>query len=570
MTNTLYYGDNLDILRRYLADESVDLVYLDPPFNSNRDYNVLFAEKDGSRAAAQVKAFADTWQWDHSAAVAFQEVVERGGAASLVLQAFRTFLGESNLMAYLAMMAPRLVELRRVLKSTGSLYLHCDPTASHYLKLLMDAVFGPASFRSEIIWRRSTGHNKLTKQYGPIHDTILFYSKGDTFYFQPGVRPVARGYIKDWFTGEDERGPYRTNMLTGPGRRTGSSGQPWRGFDPSSVGRHWAIPATLRAELPAEAADWDTQRSLDYVFERGHIYIPREGLGQPKYKQYVSAGVPYQDIWAYQPYTQGCLYGTDECIDEDVKWLQHEEERLPYPTQKPEGLLARIIGSSSRPGDIVLDPFCGCGTATVTAQRLERNWIGIDITHLAISLIKARLKDSFGMIEYRVIGEPVSMEDASNLASTDPYQFQWWALGLVGARPAEQKKGADKGIDGRLYFHDEATGGKTKQIIFSVKAGKTGAAHVRDLVGVLDREKAAIGALISMQEPTREMRKEAASAGFYSSPWGTSHPRVQLITIAELLQGKRVDYPPTQANVTLKRAPKAKRSEAAQPNLFGK
>lgn len=569
--NQLYYGDNLDVLRRHVADKSVDLVYLDPPFNSNASYNVLFAERDGTQAAAQIKAFEDTWRWDEGAARAFEEVVEAGGRVSQAMQAFRTFLGDSDMLAYLAMIAPRLVELRRVLKPTGSLYLHCDPTASHYLKMILDAVFGPENFRSEVIWRRSSGHNKVSRQYGPIHDTIFFFAKSDECYFQPGFTPVSRGYIREWFTGEDARGPFRTNMLTGPGTRTGTSGQPWKNFDPTTVGRHWAIPATLRKELPPEAEAWTTHQCLDRLNEGGFIYIPRAGEGQPKYKQYVSAGIPYQDVWAYQPYTQGCLYGVEDAIDEDVKWLQHDEERLGYPTQKPEGLLKRIIESSCPADGIVLDPFCGCGTTIAAAQKLGRRWIGIDITHLAISLIKQRLDDTHGMAirtTYEVIGEPTSVADAAVLASSDPYQFQWWALGLVGARPAEGKKGADKGIDGRIYFHEGDTG-KTKQIILSVKAGKLHAPYVRDLRGVMDREKAEIGVLLTLDEPTKAMRTEAASAGFYKSPWG-QHPRLQIMTVGELLAGKRLDIPPLkQASVTYKRAPKALPKAAEQRALYG-
>jgi DNA modification methylase len=559
--NLLFYGDNLDVLGRHIRDESVDLVYLDPPFNSNADYNVLFAEKDGTQAAGQMQAFEDTWRWDEAAARVFAETVEQGGRVADVLLAFERFLGTNDMLAYLAMMAPRLVELRRVLKPTGSLYLHCDPTASHYLKLLLDAVFGPENFRSEIIWRRTSGHNKVSRQYGPIHDTLLFYAKGEDCYFKPGMTPVARGYIREWFTGEDERGPFRTNMLTGPGTRTGSSGKPWRKFDPTSVGRHWAIPKSISHALPAAAADWTTQQSLDFLYDAGFIYIPKDGEGQPKYKQYISGGIPYQDVWAYQPYTQGCLYGTEEAIDEDVKWLQHDQERLGYPTQKPEGLLVRVIESSCPPEGIVLDPFCGCGTTISAAHRLDRRWIGIDVTHLAIGLIKTRLRDAFGdMARYQVIGEPTTVEDAAALAESDKYQFQWWALGLVGARPVEQKKGADKGIDGRLYFHDGSK--ETRSIILSVKGGNLKATDVRDLRGVLDREKAEMGVLLSFEPPTQPMRTEAASAGFYTSPWG-KHQRIQLLTVADLLGGKGIDYPRTAGtNQTYKQAPRAARMVA--------
>jgi site-specific DNA-methyltransferase (adenine-specific) len=571
MENTLYYGDNLDVLRRYIRDDSVDLVYLDPPFNSNVSYNVLFSEQDGSRSAAQIRAFEDTWQWDQAAANNYQQIVEAGVEASQAMQAFRTLLGPSNMLAYLAMMAPRLMELRRVLRSSGSIYLHCDPTASHYLKILMDAIFGPICFRSEVIWRRSNAHNKVTTQYGPIHDTILFYSKSASFYFEPGIRPPMRGYIKQWFTGHDERGPYRTNMLTGSGTRTGTSGLPWRGFDPTSVGRHWAIPRSIRSELPPEATSWTTQQMLDYLYERGLIYIPRQGEGQPKYKQYIGSGVPYQDIWAYQPYTQGSLYGTEEAIDEDVRWLGHDGERLPYPTQKPEGLLERIIQSSCPPDGTVLDPFCGCGTTIAAAQRLGRPWIGIDITHLAVTLMKHRLRDAFGPgVQYSVVGEPPTVQDAEQLARDDPYQFQWWALGLVDARPIEGKKGADQGIDGRLYFHDEGPSGTTKQIVLSVKAGKNlTVSMVRELGHVVQRERAQIGVLISMKEPTQPMRAEAASGGFYHSPWtGRDYPRLQLRTVAELLDGNGIDYPAIGGgNRTFRRAKRVEEQIATTPEL---
>ena len=454
--NTLYYGDNLDVLRRHVADESVDLVYLDPPFNSNADYNVLFAQQDGTAAAAQIQAFEDTWRWDIAAARALDEMVRRGGRVADTLLALQRILGDSDMMAYLAMMAPRL--RRAVPRPQG----HRPPipalrtqTASHYLKIILDAVFGPENFRSEIIWRRTSGHNKVSRQYGPIHDTLLFYSKTDGFHFWPGVTPPARGYIKEWFTGEDERGPYRTNMLTGPGTRTGASGQPWRHFDPTTVGRHWAIPRSLLEHLPPDSDGWTTQQRLDHLDDAGFIYIPKGGKGQPKYKQYVGTGIPYQDVWAYQPYTQGCLYGSDNGIDEDVRWLQHDKERLGYPTQKPEGLLARIVGSSCPVDGVVLDPFCGCGTTIAAAHKLRRRWIGIDITHLAVNLMKHRLQDTFGPSvtkEYDVIGEPTTVEGAAELAKEDPYQFQFWALGLVGARPHEEKKGADKGIDGTPPF----------------------------------------------------------------------------------------------------------------------
>jgi SAM-dependent methyltransferase len=281
--------------------------------------------------------------------------------------------------------------------------------------------------------------------------------------------------------------------------------------------------------------------------------IKHTGTGVPRYVRYLDEmpGVPLQDLWT------------------DIKPIGAKAaERLGYPTQKPQALLERIINSSSNPGDVVLDPFCGCGTTIAAAQELGRKWIGVDITSLAISLIKVRLQDQFeGKAEFETVGEPVSKPDARKLAKENPYQFQWWALGLVGARPFEQKKGADKGIDGRLYFHDEGPSGETKNIVFSVKAGKVSVDHLRDLRGVIDREQAAIGVLISLNEPTKPMLTEAASAGFYESAYG-KFPRLQLLTIEAILAGKAVQMPPAHAlNVTFKKAPKAKHKGKANKQL---
>ena len=539
ITNTLYYGDNLDILRRYIADEAVDLIYLDPPFKSNQDYNVLFAEQNGSRSAAQIKAFEDTWRWDRTAAAAYKEVVEQGGKVSQAMQGFRQYVGENDILAYLAMMAPRLIELRRVLRASGSLYLHCDPAASHYLKLLMDAIFGAHNFRSEIIWKRSHAHSSA-KRYGPIHDVILFYTRSDDYHWNDLRQEYSDEYIARFFKFDDQdgRSRYWTGDLTANGVRHGETGKPWRGFDPTSKGRHWMVPP----------------KELDTLDSDQRIYWPKSGSAWPKLKRYLSEarGVPLQDIFddIYSLATMGGPKG----------------ERLGYPTQKPEALLERIIMASSNERDVVLDPFCGCGTAVAVAQRLKRQWIGIDITHLAITLIRHRLKNSFGnRVQYQVIGEPVSLPDAQALAEQNAYQFQWWALGLVGARPAEQRKGADRGIDGRLYFHDEP-GGKTKQIILSVKSGNVTVRDIRDLRGVLDREQAEIGVLITLEEPTKPMQGEAASAGFYKTPYG-NHPRLQILTVGELLTvGRRIDYPPELArnDLTFKKAPKARKSSPQQ------
>ncbi|HEY0382201.1 MAG TPA: site-specific DNA-methyltransferase [Candidatus Elarobacter sp.] len=374
--NALYFGDNEDVLARYVGDASVDLIYLDPPFNSNQDYDT----------------FEDRWNWDAGAVASYERAITAGGRASAVLEAFFMQLGAGTMLAYLAMMVPRLEHLRRVLKPAGSLYLHCDPTSSHYLKVLTDALFGPENFRSEIVWRRSNAHNKLTSQYGPIHDTILFYSKSRDFTFHPGVRPYAKAYIEDRFVASDAAGRYQLNYLTGPGTRAGESGKVWRDFDPTAAGRHWAIPRSLRRFIPNDGAGMSSHQQLDALFDGGYVVFPKKPRGQPMYKHYVGPGVPYQDIWAYQPNTRGVLWGSDACIDEDVKYLEDEDERIGYPTQKPLGLLKRIVETSSDPDDVVLDPFAGCGTSVDAAQAMGRRWIAIDSAPVSIATIEHRLK----------------------------------------------------------------------------------------------------------------------------------------------------------------------------------
>ena len=326
---------------------------LDPPFNSDASYNVLFGHADGSRAAAQIKAFEDTWRWDQAAASAFEETVTRGGVVAQALTAFQTLLGPSTMLAYLSMMAPRLIELRRVLKPTGSLYLHCDPTASHYLKLLLDSVFGADQFRNEIIWRR-TGSHSSSRRFGPIHDVLLFDSCSDAYYFNKVYRPYLKGHVDGYFKKEDpERGRYWENALTGSGTRKGESGKPWRGFDPTKVGRHWAIPGRIAEELALEPG-LSVQERLDALDAAGFVSFPKKSSdAMPTYRQYLadSPGIPLGDIWAYQPHTRGVLRSS-EGIDEDVRWLvkQGDAERLGYPTQKPVGLLKRVISSSCPPG----------------------------------------------------------------------------------------------------------------------------------------------------------------------------------------------------------------------------
>ncbi len=529
-TNKLYFGDNLPILREHVADESVDLIYLDPPFNSKATYNVLFREANGTESPAQITAFDDFWHWDMAAESAFHEVVTGPHAkVSDLLQALRRFLGTNDMMAYLTMMAIRLVELHRVLKPTGSIYLHCDPTASHYLKLLMDAVWGADNFRNEIIWHYGgRGAKAIARQFPRNHDIILFYSKA------PGRQLFRHQYTRHIYTQAEARR---------------------RGLRQDENGRWFKT---------APRGDY-TDDSVRRLEAEGRIHRTRTGGIRVKY---------FLE-------TEGDLIAEDALVGDtwfDIADAMHiGKERLGYPTQKPEALLERIISASSNEGDLVLDPFCGCGTTVAVAERLHRRWIGIDITHLAIALMRNRLHDAFGedLNPYEVIGEPKDLPSAKALALENRHQFQYWALGLVRARPAgKPKKGADRGIDGMILFFDDNSG-KAKRGILQVKSGHVSVSHVRDLKGVMEREKAAIGALITLEKPTRPMLQEAAEAGLYDPPSRLeSVPRVQVLTIEGLLAGTEELQLPHRLDLglfgsvadepTFKRAPrriKAKRAK---------
>ncbi len=350
----------------------------------------------------------------------------------------------------------------------------------------------------------------------------------------------------------------------GPGRRAGDSGQPWRGYDPSKVERHWAIPDALKAFLPNSGSTLKIQQQLDQLYEIGEIYISKHG--RPKYKQRPTNGVGIQDIWSYQPGTEGALWDNDRPIDYDVKWLDNEIEKLGYPTQKPLGLLERIIAASSNPGDVVLDPFCGCGTAVHAAQKLGRRWIGIDVTHLAISLIERRLKDAFEAIAFEVQGTPKDFEGARDLAARDKNQFQWWAVSLVDAVPqgGVRKKGMDRGIDGIRWVRTGPKQADIEQVVVSVKGGENvTSGMVRDLKGTMERERAAAGLFVTLAEPTREMLREASSAGLFETSFGR-HPKIQILTIKALLAGVKPDLPMLGRGEGFRRAPKERGKGAEQ------
>jgi site-specific DNA-methyltransferase (adenine-specific) len=557
MRNTLYYGDNLDVLRDFPA-EFVDLVYLDPPFNSSRSYNVLFRDESGHEADAQITAFEDTWHWNNKTEQLYlQLVAQADDQVSRMIEAMRQFIGPNQMMAYLVMMAARLVELHRVLKPTGSLYLHCDPTASHYLKVVLDTIFGPTNYVNEIIWKRTTAHS-AAKGWGPVHDTLLLYAKSPRYQWNKVYEKYDDSYLER-FSQTDELGPYTSDNLTAPGIRGGSSGETWRGYDVTARGVHWKANNETVVKLVGadHAAQMSTIEKLDLLDENGYIIWPQKSRGGfPRFKRHIGPGVAAQDVIT------------------DIDPINSQaQERLGYPTQKPVALLERIINASSNPGDLVLDPFCGCGTTIAAAQKLGRHWIGIDITHLSIALQKYRLKDAFDLEpgkDYAVKGEPRDYASARQLAEDDRYQFQWWALSLVEARPLggtgdskEGKKGADKGIDGIITFMDDNSG-KAKRAVVQVKSGKVGSSHIRDLVGTVDREKAPMGVYITLEEPTSKMLQEAAAAGVYHSPgWRRDYPRIQIVTVQGLLDStESVKMPPS--NVTFKQAGKMLKEDGTQ------
>lgn len=542
----LFYGDNLEIMRKHIPDECVDLTYLDPPFNSDANYNVLFKAPSGIQSQSQIEAFEDTWHWGETAETAFDETVNSGNTqVAELVRAIRMFLGENDMMAYLVMMSVRLIELHRVLKKTGSLYLHCDPTASHYLKLLLDAVFGATNFRNEIIWQRTPAHSSA-KRYGPIHDVIFYYQKSPSRVWNEPRIGYEEAYLDRYYKYDDGDGKlYWRADITGAGLRTGDSGKPWRGHDPSKINRHWALPKEVLADaVGSEKADAMTaQEKLDVLDGLGAVYFPPKG-GMPQYKRYRGnlKGKALGDVWT------------------DVDRINPVGgERMRYPTQKPVALLERIITASSNKGDVILDPFCGCGTSIHAAQKLERKWLGIDVTHLAISLIEKRLKEAFSPISYVVHGTPKDVEGAKALAAADKYQFQWWAVSLVDAVPyGGKKKGADGGIDGLIYFKPD--GKMSEKAIVSVKGGaNVGVSMVKDLITTITHEKARVGVFITLAPPTKPMIAEAAKAGFYEPPHHPKVPRIQILTIEQLFSSQKPQIP--MVTSVLKKATKEKASQ---------
>lgn len=521
MSNQLYFGDNLGVLRESIKDESVDLIYLDPPFNSNATYNVLFRTPKGHQSDAQIEAFDDSWHWGERAEAACADLMQQSNTdVAEVIRALRSILGDNDMMAYLAMMAIRLLELHRVLKPTGSLYLHCDSTASHYLKVVMDQVFGAEHFRNEIVWVRSNPKSLGSSNFPNCTDALLRYTKTDAFVYHQPYAEHDEEYVTKAYRYSDAQGQYRLLPLLNP-----NDNRPNLTYEFLGVKRVWR---------------W-TRARMQEGYDKGLVVQLKPGA-VPQYKKYLedSKGKTVTNCWT------------------DIRQAAGNEN-LGYPTQKPLALLERVITASSNEGDVVLDPFCGCGTAVHAAEKLKRQWIGIDVTHLAISLVEKRLRDAFPGILFEVHGTPTDIDGARNLAFRDKYQFQWWACSLVNAQPFQgKKKGADTGIDGVIYFQDDDQ--LPKKIVVSVKGGdNVGVSMLRDFAHVIDREKAAIGLFVTLTEPTKNMVTEGIGTGYYTSPLtGAKFPKLQVLTIEGLLSGKeQARYPRMDAGgLTFKKAKK--------------
>jgi site-specific DNA-methyltransferase (adenine-specific) len=525
MTNRLYYGDNLDVLREHITDESVDLIYLDPPFNSNASYNILFKSPAGAGADASIEAFDDTWAWGPTASSALMDITQSGNhKLHVLMQAMKTAIGENAMMAYLAMMAVRLVELHRVLKPTGSLYLHCDPTASHYLKLVLDAVFGADQFRTELIWKRTFAHGNVGRTYGDVTDTIFFYTKANGYTWNQPFKQVVGDKLDKKYPNIDPDGRrWQSVTLRNPGVRPNL---------------HYPYKASNGETYQPHPNGWSCNIERMQKYDRqGRLHYPTKTTGALRLKMFEdeSLGERLQSLW------------------DDIPPISSQaQERLGYPTQKPRALLERIIAASSNPGDVVLDPFCGCGTAVDAAQKLGRQWIGIDVTHLAIGLIEKRMREGYGDdLPFETIGSPKDLASAQRLAADDPHQFQHWITLKLGGYPwMGGKKGGDKGVDG--YFYYVGDDGSTQTGVISVKAGNNvNPAMVRDLGRVMERDGHNLGVFVCAAMPTKGMVDEANSHGLFETHFGgdtglvgNRYPKLQTFTLAELFQDKRPKLPP--------------------------
>jgi DNA modification methylase len=519
--NQIYYGDNLEVLRRYIRDESIDLCYIDPPFNSKRNYNQIY-NNIGKEDAAQAQAFIDTWTWDDNANIGLAEIQSNYNgiftAQSIdLIDGLTKVLKKGSLLAYLVSMMVRIAEIHRVLKSTGSFYLHCDPTASHYLKLVIDAIFcvRGGDYVNEITWKRTTAHNDA-KRYGMNVDIIFFYTKGVSYTWNPQYIIHGETYLKR-FKKQDEDGRLWTDdNLTAKGLSGGGYEYEYKGA--KSL---WRVPETTMKQLDIE----------------GKLHFTK--TGGIRLKRYLDElkGISLQCLW------------------DDISPINSQAaERLGYPTQKPEALLERIIKSSSNEGDVVLDAYCGCGTTVAVAQKFKRQWIGIDITYQSIALILKRLEDqdASALDNVVVAGVPKDFKSAEALANKKDdrtrKEFEKWVVLTYSRNRAiiNEKKGGDGGIDGIVYVVDKNERGdiENKKALFSVKSNeKLTPAVVRELFGTVEREKAACGILLTLY-PMSNLVKESKQYGFYHNQFtGHDYPKIQVVSVAEMLQGNLLELP---------------------------
>ncbi|HZQ13622.1 MAG TPA: DNA methyltransferase [Pseudolabrys sp.] len=523
--NHLYYGDNLTIMQ-HMPKHCVDLIYLDPPFNSKKNYNLMYKTLTGLPVPEQVDAFCDTWEMDtekEELAKKMPVLMREHGVEDYYVEFWRLWINalrhtQPHLLAYLIYMVQRLLHMKSILRPTGSIYLHCDSTASHYIKVMMDGIFGHKNFRNEIIWKRANAHND-PKGYGRITDSLLFYTMGNKYKWNTQHTPYREEYYDSHFKKDEEGRWYRTVPLDAPRHGEGSPNllYDWKG------------------KLPAPSRTWAIKRETMEQYERDGL-LRYTRTGTPTLLQYADEmrGVPLQNIWTDIP-----------PVNPQAK------ERLGYPTQKPVALLKRIITASSDKGDVVFDPFCGCGTTIYAAQETERKWIGCDIAILSIKLIREVLTgDKYRLVEgvhFDVNGIPASVEAAQELFKRDPFQFQHWLVERIGGFPM-LKKVADKGIDGRMYFETQEG---LKAMVLSVKGGKVRPTDLRDLRGVLERETdTELAGFLCLNEPTKAMREEAVAAGQFEYS-GVKYDRMQILTVRDILEKKREFHTPTKVGTRI-------------------
>jgi site-specific DNA-methyltransferase (adenine-specific) len=524
-TETLYLGDNLEVLRGKIPDASVDLIYLDPPFKTNQDYGALFARRDSREPRTRIVAFDDTWTWTDASGAQFDDLVAAKTKLGQTLLLLEQVVGRNDLLAYVTEMAPRLVEMHRALRQSGSLYLHCDPTASHYLKVILDAIFGPANFRNEVVWRRAHPKGHAFTRFARNHDVILGYAKdAGKLKWRAQYLPYDEERAAKQYSLIDEDGrPYQLTSLLNP-----NPDRPNLTYEFKGVTRVWR---------------WTRER-MEEEDAKGRIVVPRDGQGIPRYKRYLDEqeGIPIDDFWGDIDFAAG-------------------GERLGFPTQKPEKLVERILLSTTDPGDLVLDPFCGCGTTVAVAERLRRHWIGIDISYLAISLIRFRLADRFGeQARYSVVGTPTSAGEALALAREDRRQFDLWALSTVGARPANESEGRRLGFQGeRLFREDESN--INLALVKVVDRPDTGS--VETLRGAMESLGAKAGIVISFERPSAQVLGLVHSLGNYEPKHSRGqYRRIQILTVDEVVAGKQPSLPfGRSGNVTFAQAEKTAGAE---------